>query len=100
MISGSASTDFVKAILTDDVPLIDPMKRLWEVYPHACHLSYEKSEQPAVSLEAAVPITRSLTSEDVIEAFLEQITGEGMTEAEQLLVSRTLHGMQVEENAA
>jgi exonuclease SbcD len=100
LISGTASTDFVKAILTDDVPLIDPMKRLWEVYPHACHLSYEKSEQPAVSLESAVPITRSLTSDEVFEAFLEQIIGEGMTEAEQVLVSRTLYGMQVEENAA
>jgi exonuclease SbcD len=100
LISGAASTDFVKAILTDDVPLIDPMKRLWEVYPHACHLSYERSEQPAASSEVAAPIARSMTSEDVIEAFLEQITGEGMTEVEQVLVGHTLHDMQVEENAA
>ena len=39
------STDLVKVVLTDELPLVDPMKQLREVFPNACHLSYARDER-------------------------------------------------------
>jgi exonuclease SbcD len=100
LVAGLPSTDFVKAILTDDIPLIEPMKRLREVFPHACHLSYARDEEVSVIQDAAPSVVRTMTPTNVIEAFLEQISGEGMTDAERELVGAALYGMQVEEDMA
>jgi len=37
-----SSEDFIKVILTDESPLIDPMKRVREVYPNALQLIYRR----------------------------------------------------------
>ncbi|AUW47164.1 exonuclease SbcCD subunit D [Rhizobium leguminosarum] len=100
LVVGKPSTDFIKAILTDDIPLIEPMKRLREVFPHACHLSYARDEQVPGAKEVVASAARATAPTDVVDAFLEQISGEGTTEAEQSLVSAVLHGMQVEGDAA
>lgn len=94
------STDFVKAILTDDTPLIEPMKRLREVFPNACHLSYARDERAPEAKMAMPAAARAVVTADVIDAFLEQVGGERMTEAERLLVTSALHDMQVAEDAA
>lgn len=100
IIAGEPSTDFIKAILTDDMPLIEPMKRLREVFPNICHLSYARDERKPVKSDAAPVISRTITPNELVNAFLEQISGESMTEAEQALLHGALHDMQCEENAA
>jgi DNA repair protein SbcD/Mre11 len=100
IIAGEPSTDFIKVILTDDMPLIEPMKRLREVFPNICHLSYARDERNPVESDAAPVISRTITPNELVNAFLEQISGESMTEAEQALLHGALHDMQCEENAA
>lgn len=40
------SDDFVRVVLTDDTPQIDPMKRVREFYPNAVQLAYQRNEGP------------------------------------------------------
>ena len=47
LLEGTPSDDFIQAILTDENPLIDPMKRLRATYPNACHLAYARQERAA-----------------------------------------------------
>ncbi len=41
------SDDFIKVVLTDDVPVIDGMKRIRDVFPNACELLYDPARRPA-----------------------------------------------------
>ena len=54
LLAGTPSEDFIQAILTDEHPLIDPMKRLRTTYPNACHLAYAR--------QARAPETKLLGS--------------------------------------
>lgn len=94
------STDFIKAILSDDAPVIDGMRRLRAVFPNACELIYERDLQPSEikSLEgranaAAKPL-------DVVADFLALVTGESATEDEKTVITTTLHALQSAEGAA
>lgn len=40
------SDDFVRVVLTDETPQIDPMKRVREFYPNAVQLAYQRNEGP------------------------------------------------------
>lgn len=91
------SPDFVKVVLTDDAPLIDPMKRLREVFPNACQLVYARDERASEfkpSSQAQIEINDPV---QVIGNFLEYVRGEKLTEAELALVSTGLRDLQVEE---
>ena len=41
-----ASDDFVRVVLTDAGRLIEPMKRIRDIYPNACTLAYERDATP------------------------------------------------------
>lgn len=87
------SDDFVMAILTDEFPPIDPMKRLRAVFPNACQLAYAKNEKKqTVGLATTVPAATSPA--ELIEAFTVQVRGEGLLENEQALVSKALTEIQ------
>lgn len=99
IIAGVPSSDFIKVILTDDMPLIEPMKRLREVFPHVCHLSYARDERVMAPNDLGPVTAQMITPDELVNAFLEQVSGESMTEAEQVLLQSALHDMLCEETA-
>jgi DNA repair protein SbcD/Mre11 len=94
------STDFVKAILTDDAPIIDGMKRLRAVFPNACELTYEQDERPPEIKSLDARAIRTTNPLDVIGNFLELVKSEGMTDNERDVVTTTLHNIRRAEDAA
>ncbi len=84
------SDDFIKAVLTDDAPVIDGMKRIRDVFPNACELIYERDEQ--------APEVKSLTGRalvvanpvEVIGDFLEHVRDDGFSEKELEVVASAL----------
>jgi exonuclease SbcD len=99
LVLNDPSTDFVKVVLTDEAPLIDPMKRLREVFPNTCQLTYARDEKQAdfkPSLQTQVEINDPL---QVIGNFLEYVRGEKLAETELALITAELHGLQGEEFA-
>ncbi len=99
LVLNTPSNDFVKVILTDETPLIDPMKRLREIFPNACQLAYARDEKPKefnaallARIEVADPI-------QVIGNFLEYVRDEKLAESELELITSGLHGLNDEERA-
>ncbi|QFT60997.1 hypothetical protein FIU94_19365 (plasmid) [Sulfitobacter sp. THAF37] len=84
------SDDFIKAVLTDDAPVIDGMKRIRDVFPNACELIYERDER--------APEVKSLTGRalavanpvEVLGDFLEHVREEGFSENELEVVASAL----------
>lgn len=84
------SDDFIKAVLTDDAPVIDGMKRIRDVFPNACELIYERDEQ--------APEVKSLTGRalavanpvEVIGDFVEHVRDEGFSKRELEVVASSL----------
>ncbi len=94
------STDFVKAVLTDDAPAIDGMKRLRAVFPNACDLTYERDEKaPDMKLLDRRP-TIVAEPADVIGDFLEVVRAEPMSNIELSVVATALQDIQQGEDAA
>lgn len=89
------SHDFVMAVLTDDTPPIDPMKRLRQAFPNACQLTYAKNEkrQNGVSFVAEILPT---SPAEVVDAFMHQVRGQGLLEKERALVDHGLAAIQQE----
>lgn len=87
------STDFVRVILTDTTPQIDPMKRIREFYPNAVQLTYERDERPIevkmAERQSAIDDPRSLAAD-----FIAFVRGDAMSEAEGAIVDQTLLDLQ------
>jgi DNA repair protein SbcD/Mre11 len=94
------STDFIKAILSDDAPVIDGMRRLRAVFPNACELMYER-DQRSPELKSLEGRTSAATKPiDVVGEFLVLVAGENMTDDEKNVITATLHALQCGEGAA
>lgn len=93
------STDFIKAVLTDDAPVIDGMKRLREVFPNACELVYARDERPIEMKSALRPTVAAADPIDVVRSFLIEVGLENFSEAEQGLVAASLARLRQEEDA-
>ena len=96
LLAGTPSDDFIQAILSDEMPLIDPMKRLRAVYPNACHLAYAR--------QARAPETRALGAGraaippiDMIGDFLAAMRGRAPDAAELALAADRLHAAEAED---
>lgn len=83
------SEDFVMAVLNDETPPIDPMKRLRAVFPNACQLEYAKSEKKRAGAATVTPMLPTSPA-DVIEAFMIHVRGEGLHDGERALVGDAL----------
>ncbi|MCB1356694.1 MAG: exonuclease SbcCD subunit D C-terminal domain-containing protein [Maritimibacter sp.] len=94
LIAGVPSVDFVKAILTDEVPLIEPMKRLREVFPNACQIAYARDARaPEVkAASAAAPVASPI---EMVADFLETVRGTRLTVPETEVVAAALHDLQI-----
>lgn len=99
LLAGTPSNDIIKVILADEVPRIDPMKRLREIYPHACQLTYARDERPIHATLAAPVDLRAAQPMDVIGDFLQQVRGERLSAPELPLVSSVLHELEQKEAA-
>lgn len=90
LIAGTPSDDFIQAILTNEDPLIDPMKRLRATYPNACHLAYAR--------QARAPETQGLgagraavTPIEMVGDFMKVVRGRQPNAAEIAIVAEKLH---------
>ncbi|GHC70300.1 exonuclease SbcCD subunit D [Limoniibacter endophyticus] len=99
LLLGRPSSDFVKAILTDDAPVIDGMKRLREVFPNACELSYEWSER-APSIKSTGGVARGVADPvNVLGDFLELVRAERLSGSELEVAAAALGRLRHQENA-
>ena len=94
------STDFIKAVLTDDAPIIDGMRRLRAVFPNACDLTYERNETAPALKPLDGTATKTTNPLEVINDFLAFVRDERMTEKDLAVVAPTLHGIRNGEDAA
>lgn len=94
------SADFIRAELTDAAPLIEPMKRLREVFPNACELAYARHERAPEVKSAMMAPLRLADPVVMIGDFLEQVRGEGLTAAERAEVEAALEALGRAEAAA
>jgi exonuclease SbcD len=94
LLAGTPSGDFVQAILTDEITLIDPMKRLRATYPNACHLAYYRQ---ARSLERmAIGAGRAAVKpNEMVSDFLKVVRGREPDGAEVAIIADKLHAAEV-----
>lgn len=84
------SDDFIRVVLTDDTPQIDPMKRIRVLYPNAVQLSYERAER---TLEEKLGEGRAAIDdpETLVSDFIEFVRGEAPGEVDTQLVNTLIH---------
>lgn len=99
LLLAAPSDDFIRAVLTDDVPVIDAMRRLREVFPNACELSYARDERAP---EAKAAGARTLTVADPIDVvgdFLGLVREDRLSAAELVVVAAALTRLRDAEEA-
>jgi exonuclease SbcD len=82
----TGSVDFIRVVLTDETPQIEPMKRIRVLYPNAVQLSYERTER---TLEEKLGEGRAAIDapEKLVSDFLEFVRGEAPGEGDTILVN-------------
>jgi len=100
LLLGDPSTDFVKAVLTDDAPVIDGMKRLREIFPNACDLTYERNERAAELETSGSEPNPVAKPSDVVDDFIQTVRAEAIDDVEQAIIADVLHDLQQGEDAA
>ena len=88
------SNDLIKVVLTNETRLIDPMKRLREVFPNACSLRYAFDEALAGEKDMPEGPARLDDPLDVVKRSVEVVRGAGVREDKLALVSSELHDLQ------
>ena len=94
VIAAEPSEDIVQIVLTDPEPLIDPMKRLREVYAHAVQLTYER-DTPQGDVYASSEAPSLDTPLQLIAMFLSDVRGEPTSEKEETLVSTAVKSLEL-----
>ena len=96
--AGEASEDFIKIILTDKDRLIDPIKKIRDIYPNTSALTYERDENIPAQV-GATQLTASLSNPtEVIAEFISQVRDESQTDGETQLIEARLAILAQEEN--
>ncbi len=97
LLAGTPSDDFVQAILTDETPLIDPMKRLRATYPNACHLAYSRQARSPENMSLGAG-RAAVTPIEMVSDFLRIVRGREPDGAEVAIVADKLHAAAVAED--
>jgi exonuclease SbcD len=86
----TGSDDFIRVVLTDEMPQIDPMKRIRVLYPNAVQLSYERAER---TLEEKLGEGRAAIDdpETLVSEFIGFVSGAVPGEADTQLVNTLIH---------
>ncbi|XBQ17389.1 MAG: exonuclease SbcCD subunit D C-terminal domain-containing protein [Oceanicaulis sp.] len=93
------SSDFIKAELTDDAPVIDGMKRLRDVFPNACELVYVRNHRPLETKPAEESTVTAAEPVDVVRNFLGEVGLRDITDTEQDVVAASLTRLRQREDA-
>ena len=94
LLAGTPSGDFVQAILTDENPLVDPMKRLRATYPSACHLAYSRQPRRLESMGLGAG-RAAVTPIEIVSNFLKLVRGRDPDGAEVAIIADKLHATEV-----
>ncbi len=94
------SADFIKVVLTDDVPVIDAMKRLRVLFPNACELRYERDRRAPEIKALGQGRTIVVDPLDVIGDFLAFVREDAMSENERTIVTGVLDDLRRGEELA
>ena len=100
LLAAEASNDFIKAVLTDETPVIEAMKRLREIYPNACALAYQRDERAPEVKSLNFVEARAVDPMALVAAFVEQVRAAPITEVERGIVATALDDLQHAEDAA
>lgn len=93
------SEDFIRAVLNDETPVIDGMKRLREVFPNACELVYARRER-APEIKQAGGHSRAIADPLTVTGdFLEHVRGSRLSAEELEVVSASLNALREKEDA-
>ncbi|GKY87395.1 exonuclease SbcCD subunit D [Sinisalibacter aestuarii] len=98
LIAGEGSNDFIRAVLTDQTPLIEPMKRLREVFPNACQIVLAREER-ASEVKALGGQVSAMSPIEMVGSFLETVRGNGLDEGETTVIAAALHAVKTKEGA-
>lgn len=93
ILRAAPSDDFIKVILTDATPHIEPMKRLRRVFPNACQLSYARDERALATTTPAMVQTLLDDPIAVTDAFLKTLRDVGLAPAERKLVEGAINAL-------
>ena len=93
------SEDFIKAILTDDGRLMDPMKRIRERFPFACGLTYARDLVVRQTTGGHPSITALDEPETVVSHFMQVMRGTPLSDTEAHIVADTIAQLASRENA-
>jgi exonuclease SbcD len=100
LLAAEPSDDFVKAVLTDEIPIIEAMKRLRTVFPNACSLAYSRNERAPETKAARADEIRGIEPMQLVSTFVDHVRDEPMTEAERIIIAEAIVETRREEDAA
>lgn len=89
--SDPSRNDFIQVILHDRGPLLDPMSKLRQVYPHVLDLQRIETARPTQYLGPGRDFSR-LGDQELFGSFFAQVTGEALSDREQTVLTRLLEG--------
>lgn len=92
-----SSNDILRIELCDTAPVIDPMKRLREIFPNACEIIQTAYANLNTSFVQNKPARMDLSPEAVVNAFLESVGRGGLSPEMTTILSDTLQHLQEEE---
>ena len=98
LLAQESSEDFIKFELSDSSRVLDAMKRLREVFPYACELTYPQKKREAKSphLSTSTP-HQSLRPLDMIQDFVSSLRPETpLSEEEQHILNTSLNSIESE----
>lgn len=93
--SAPESDDFLRVVLTDSTPQIDPMKRLRTRFPNTCLLSYARDAKELRN-SSDVAQRKSMLSDPaaLIDEFLQDTRAEGTSAPEADLIAKALDALE------
>lgn len=90
------SEDFIKIVLTDPEPVIDPMRRLREFYPSACQMIYEREERSQEMPETDFADGTTEDPIDLMTSFMTAVRDGEVSKEEAVLMAQTLRSVEQE----
>lgn len=94
LVLAEPTQDFVKAVLTDEVPIIDAMKRLRQIFPNACELTYARDERTSANLASPQSAAKAATPMEVIDSFLALFANDGSINGEAKVAAAAIQHIQ------
>ena len=95
-----ASEDFIRPLLTDPVRLVEPMKRIRELFPNACALSYERDLVTNPRAAGPARPTATAVPAQVVSDFMTLVRGQPPSAAENDILAPYLGNFDAAEEVA